>query len=282
MKVPGPWIGYYDVTCVVNADLNNDNRDDLILCNGKGQVNIFIQRVNGTFRRMSLPPSANLDRWRNVRMGRIIRKKRPSMVVTGDTKEGGHFVHVFQPIPGPRCYDFEKPSYSASLPHAAPDLEILDVNSDGLNDVYIVQNDESSGYCATKQQQMRQYWNGTAEKKSNPKAWVPPVDAAVDILLVREGGAGVAFREVAMNRDLRGCGTFARRFKPKGSSSPQLVLGNGDASHPGYHYQLEWNPPQTAEHSSDPASFSDTEREVPSSPPTLPENQTNLTNRVRN
>lgn len=72
-----------------------------------------------------------------------------------------------------------------------------------------------------------------------PKEWVPPIDTAKNVLLVRQRTTkGVRFRQVQMNHKLRGCGGTVRKFRVDGKT--QLVVAKGRWVHAGYHYLLDW------------------------------------------
>jgi len=119
-------------------------------------------------------------------------------------------------------------------------LELIDVNNDGILDIYIVQKDENSKYCSTSTGgEVVDFWgNGVAP----PNGWQAPNDKANDIVLLGKavvaGGEriGTTFTPIRMQHRLPGCGYKVEKFTPR-----KLVLAQGDPSHPGTQVLLEWD-----------------------------------------
>lgn len=66
-------------------------------------------------------------------------------------------------------FDFAEPAYILDLDYAAPDLEVLDDNSDERPDIYVVQTDEENGnYCGPGDGSM--WWGPYAWSPAN---WTP-------------------------------------------------------------------------------------------------------------
>lgn len=115
-------------------------------------------------------------------------------------------------------------------------MEVLDINRDGILDVYISQADETKGYCGAKRSGVNKYY---PNKGMFPWVdWTPPVDEARDILLVGRKGKKLSFRKVMMNFKGRGCGNWVKKF---GNDDQTLLVPKGRVIHAGYTYLLQWN-----------------------------------------
>lgn len=95
-------------------------------------------------------------------------------------------------------------------------MEVLDVNGDGMKDIYV--------------NQMNQQDCGKSKG-------VPTIDRARDLLFVgilKDGKK--TWEPVRMDSQLRGCGGFMEKF----GNETTMVLANGNHEHTGYHYILKW------------------------------------------
>jgi len=271
-EVRGPWISHFYANCAVVADVNRDGLDDLILCDKKGPAKIFIQNSKGFFRKLNLPVNnPNVMEWRNVRVGPVLHRGRlPDIVVAGIGTSGT--ISIYKGIAKSPFYDFSKPAYVFRTPYATPDVEILvcfagliarllvkkkrsrdlpmfiivlslspfrfvvqDVNGDKNLDIYVVQANEKSGYCAAQSKELVQkYFGGRVNPPGN---WMPPIDTAADLLLVGGKYNGkLGFRKIKMDHRRPGCGGIVRRY----GSSKRLLLAQGRPIHLGHNLLLEW------------------------------------------
>ena len=242
-EIAGPWVDYgFIPVCVVAGDVNSDGIDDLIACGDTRRKNdgsrIYIQDHAGDWRAVSdrhLELShANAHGWRNVRIVDINKDGLNDLAVVGEAKNGKHYLRIFkgirsdadEPANGYAApwIRFDQPVFEADLDYASPDLEFFDFNADGILDLYVVQVDESHGYCA-----------GNADKS----LWglTPPRDTAPDLLF--QGRGDFEFHDpIYMTHSLPGCGNIVERFG--GGYAQALVLAQGTRSRPGYNVLLTW------------------------------------------
>src|SRR5690606_36542357 len=113
------------------------------------------------------------------------------------------YLRIYAGNPGQSfLFDFKKPIYEYYPPFEAVDVSIVDANSDGIYDLYLVQNDQSPGtYCAPRFKP-RNWWEGGAQP---PTEYVPPTDLAQDILLVGSEDAPY-YTPFRLEHTLPGCG----------------------------------------------------------------------------
>jgi hypothetical protein len=158
------------------------------------------------------------------------------------------FVRIYSGIQDYPHFDFSVPYFERTMPYGTPDVEILDVNSDGIADIYVVQADEMTPrtYCAGTFQN-RDWW---AEGNQPPRAFVPPHDLAPDLLLVGKIKSSMAasssnsesdsssspYTEVFMNHSKPGCGFFTELF----GNNHTMILGQGTNNRPGHSLLLQW------------------------------------------
>jgi len=250
-----PWtLREYPVNAVVVGDVNADGADDLIVMEREGNAQMYVQnKKTGKWGRPGLVSLVSrpkmLKDWRNARVGFVTRQQLPDLVVVtgswldvqnsgnGGVPRDGYWLRIFQGTKDPPYFQFDKPYYSLQLPYAAPDIELVDANQDGMPDIYVLQTDETRGYCAARKGDQAEYWGG---KSPNPPVqWTPPLDAAPDFLLLgAEGMNGrVGFRKVLINYRGNGCGNIAERF----GGNTTLLVSRGRQLHNGYTYLLKWN-----------------------------------------
>lgn len=242
-ELSGPWVNYgFSPECVVVGDINSDGLDDLIACEGNrrkdGGSRIYIQDKGGDWHIASNSEldlsQSNARNWRNVRVVDLNNDGLNDLAVVADDRRGKHYVRIFAGIRsnsekfprkrGTPWIRFDKPVFEATMNYTSPDLEFFDFDSDGLKDLYVVQVNESKGYCA-----------GKARRQSSNA--VPPPDNAPDVLF--RGRGDFKFHEpVYMTHRLPGCGYMVERFGDE--SARALVLAQGSRSRPGYNVLLTW------------------------------------------
>lgn len=236
-EINGPFNLYSNVDCLVAADINGDGMDDLLVCNKRNPAFIFTQSSTGSWTRVGLGSQGHLIDWQNLRVADMDGDGLVDLLVVG---WGQHSVfRVFQGISTSPYFNFNNPIFQENLDYFAADLEVLDVNSDGLPDVYIVMDDRSTKgtYCAAKNRgQPNAFWGYGA----NPlPGWVPPNDQAPDILYIGSTDVGLSQgKKLVMEHSLPGCGFYAERF----GDGQSMVLGQGNTNHAGHNFMLQWTP----------------------------------------
>lgn len=253
IEFPGPWTNsLYYATCAVTADINGDGLDDLIVCNKKGKSRMYIQTQGGVFRQMNIPSNEYTNAgsyWRNVRFEYLTNntvRHKYLVVVEGtslpsdkatSSSDSEYYVRLYRGRNKAPYFNFNKPYYSKRLPYGTYDVEVLDVNNDGVGDLYISQSDEFSGYCSLRGPDAI-VWKGGP---TPPPAWIPPYDkAAADILLmgiIKEKDNQLSFLMHEMDFRTRGCSSLVKRF----GNMQTLALAGGRHIHEGYNYLLEWD-----------------------------------------
>jgi hypothetical protein len=237
-EVRGPWIDYFGASCAISADFSHDKLDDLIICNDDGYPMLVEQpRGNGNWREHSTPKEEWMLNWANARVAEVTGDNIPDLIVTtgglrlGEGEWGPAILYIFKGIRSKPYFDFRAPHYEQKLKYAAPDLEIMDVNEDGLPDIYVVQVDMESGYCADYPNDL---WGGGSQP---PDDFVPPVDRANDLLFMGTRNSGKqAFRRKNMRHAYPGCGWLVQKF----GDDKTMVLAQGNNGHPGHNMVLKW------------------------------------------
>lgn len=246
-QVLGPWGRYTEATCLHKVDLNQDGKDDVLMCQDGAVGRVYLQNGDGSFTQVRWAGKHTMD-WRNARIADVTGDGIHDLIVVGDT--GKHpnkptsYVRVFQGTGVDPFFDFSKSGiwYEREMPYATPDLEILDVNHDGIADIYVIQTDEDDEgtYCGRFFDKV-DWWGSTIPQP--PSSFVPPQDEAQDLLLVGTGkyestDFADKFDEVWMDHAVNGCGSF---IEPFGNSYTMLV-NHGTMSRPGYGVLLQWYP----------------------------------------
>lgn len=172
------------------ADFNNDGLDDMIMCNLGASAMIFVQNKDETFSSIPLT-GTGAKNWRNAHVANVTGDGILDMIVT----TGYRWNPAVQELKlivlkgsGMTAPFFEAtPYYEGLLKYAAPNVEILDVNDDGLLDIYVVQTDEltnnTHSYCGGGSFDFVA-WTGSPGPYPSNKSFVPPLDYAQDILLI--------------------------------------------------------------------------------------------------
>ena len=251
--VPGPWQVETNSSCAITVDINGDGLDDLIVCNRGGSLRatarLYQQTRNGGFLPNPWGGTFNMVDWRNARVGDF----NGDGILDLATVAGGHegsFLRVFRGIRRRPWFDFRQSAiwYQRPLPFAAPDLEVLDFNRDGIMDLYIVQTDErrfdgrgrlrQRAYCANKFNPQAWWPKNQTSPMTPPNNFVPPPDIAPDLQLIsrpRSNNFGGRFQEIRMNHRLPGCGCFVKKFNDR-----SIVLASGGFDRPGHQYLLQF------------------------------------------
>lgn len=238
-NVPGPWNRHAKVVQISVADWNEDGRDDLIVMHTNNETMFFEQEQNGTFKELKYTNNYRTNRLRSARVADVDLDGLPDLIVTASgfrSKSRQWFdpsLSVFKGINSPERFNFSSFYFRASFPFEAPDVEILDVNSDGLPDIYVVLRDESKDkFCGQRMpEEIRPF---------PPDNWTAPLDIAKDWLFIGKGfkvNKTERFESVEMDHMLPGCGFVARLF----GNNKTMILANGDEGHVGSNAILKWS-----------------------------------------
>ena len=231
----GPWKKVQsEVICAVAADITGNGVDDLILCQEPGLPMILLQGIHGAWRKLPFSVTWATSQWRNVKLADVTGDGRLDLMAVDKGSDGSR-LWIFRGIAKSPYFDFDNPWYKTELPFAAPDVDLLDVNGDGLMDVYVVQTNEANGYC--RDGRPNHYWGNTVQPDPS---WIPPLDIGRDVLFLQKARpkqtAANRFWPLKMKFQKRGCGNLAIQF----GSRRRLILGNGNLAHPGHHMFLHW------------------------------------------
>jgi len=232
--VPGPWVRHTYANCLQIVDINQDGLDDILMCNGHGKpAFIFLQGADSSWSRLDIRMYGWMARdWSNARVADVTGDGVPDLIVVGTVPDSVvSYIRIFKGSSQEPYLKLNAGSlvYEKILDYRAPDLEVLDINSDGVADIYVVQYDNSYGkYCSRSWDKP---WNGP-----QPDAdYIPPVDEAPDLLLV--GSAPVlGFTEVVMDHAEPGCGTLVELF----GNNRTMILAQGDFDQVGHNLLLQW------------------------------------------
>ncbi|GKY98655.1 hypothetical protein MPSEU_000821900 [Mayamaea pseudoterrestris] len=229
-----PWKVISDAIAAIAVDITGNGVDDLILCHRPLPPAIYTQTLSGRWKMLKLSELSATARWSNVRVADVTGDGRLDLIAVNEDAQASTLL-VFQGREKAPYFDFYTPWYQATLPFAAPDLEIIDVDNNGRPDIYVVQNQlDGTNYCFGEDANSQ--WGGTIQPDAS---WVPPVSKAQDILFVGRAPTDKPkkrFQQVTMQFKRYGCGGTAIRF----GSDQRLILGNGNMGHPGFHSFLEW------------------------------------------
>jgi len=97
---------------------------------------MYVQSQQGKFSKVEIPGRVKIGNWRNVRIGHLTANtnRQDLVVVEGRGKETAK-LKIYAGVKKPPYFLFKKPYYTLLLPFQAPDIEIADVNGDGINDI---------------------------------------------------------------------------------------------------------------------------------------------------
>lgn len=238
-EVLGPWNKPAKAKKLAVVDWNQDGRDDLIVMHHRNWTMFFEQEEGGTFRMLNMPRNYRTNRIISATVADVDMDGIPDLIVTTDryrkrVKEWNPpALKIFKGIDSPQRFNFSDFYFRATLPFSAPDVEVLDVNGDGIPDIYVVltDTDTQDGYCG-----------GPAPwriKPYPPADWVAPLDEARDVLFIGKGyqeNLEDRFVSVIMEHTLPGCGFLVEQY----GNNKTLLLANGDEGHPGTNVLLQW------------------------------------------
>lgn len=237
-EVLGPWNKHAKARQLSVVDWNQDGRDDIIVMHNRNWTMFFEQEEGGTFREIVYPRSYMNNRIRSARVADVDLDGIPDLIVTtarfkNMAKEWQPpTLKIFKGIDSPDRFDFSGFYFRMFLPFSAPDIEVLDVNSDGIPDIYVVlQDDAKESFCGHQMP-----WR---LKPYPPPNWTAPLDVARDFLLLGKGfqtNEADRFEKVVMDHTLPGCGFIAKIF----GNNKTMILANGDEGHPGSNAILSW------------------------------------------
>lgn len=237
--VRGDWQRFTNASCAISVDINQDGREDLIVCNEKIAGLIYIQFPGGW--RRTIPPQPGMNNWRAAAVADFSGDGIPDLAVTYHD-ENASYLRIFRGQPEYPYFEFIANAwYQRTLPFAAPDIEAIDANGDGLMDLYVVQADERripNNYCGGILDPT-DWWSGGPSRIMPPASFTPPPDQAPDLLLLRNQNQGAPkeqrMLEVQMQHAEPGCGYFVKKFNDR-----SLVLAQGGFVRPGHQLLLEW------------------------------------------
>lgn len=158
-EVKGPWTTLFEASCAVAGDLNGDGRDDLIVCDQYGKALVVRQKAGAKWSKIWIPNTSYMRNWRNARIIDVTGDGVKDVVVVQDASPARLLIFKGRRGKPFNSIDFRRPYFSASLPHAAPDVEAIDANGDGIVDLYVVQTNEKSGYCGPGD--ANRWWGGS-------------------------------------------------------------------------------------------------------------------------
>lgn len=242
---PRPWAKETSASSLKVADINKDGLDDIIVCNHDVPADIYIQNKRGGFD--SLDMSDVKDVWRNVRVADMDNDGINDLVVVGSgAVRNPKFRHgrksYVQVFKGTRNYPFFNFTsiagtyFKKEIRNSTPDVEIVDFNRDGINDMYVLQTDEKSfgSYClGSKQFNRSNFWS--PEMKHPPEGWVPPLNKAKDLLFVGRLDE-MKFSKKTIKIPKVGCGTRVQTF----GNNHTLVLSQAQVQRQGQTFLLQW------------------------------------------
>jgi len=219
------------------VDVNNDGLDDLILCYKNKPAEMYVQGAT-SWRRIRLPGrNAAVKNWASVRVG--ILNGRRSLVAVGAESENSRLL-IFRSMSQAPYFYFPKPLYACRCPVATPDVEIIDVNGDGRNDLYVLQQTKTKGYCKSASE-ANTFLPASVDTSvvgrlmEIPDSFHPPKDRAQDVLLIATRRKNLPFRKLAVRCRFRGCGTLVQKLGAR-----SLVRAGGAFYQWGDNYLLRW------------------------------------------
>jgi len=142
--------------------------------------------------------------------------------------------------------DFPVKSRRYTMHHYVRDIRVLDVNGDGLMDIYVSQSrNDRNEYCDThvkggyptvqKEYGIKPYGDYNQEVFN----FEPPIDEMADVLFIqkeRDGTKYPRYKRHELKLGLRGC---AGVLKPYGEQ--KLAVSYSFLQWPGYQYLLDWS-----------------------------------------
>ena len=235
--VNGTWSKrHYHARQTVTTDYNRDRRDDVFVLRKKYGPVIFRQPgLASNPWKVNRPPKGHRGNWQRLVASDVTGDGVADLVVVKKIYKAGQKIIVYEGTPNRARHGFnftDPPYYEKGGYRRVQDIEVLDVNGDGISDIYIVRDGEN-GYCnILKSTRMELFYGGEAVP---PDGFVPPNDTRSDILLVGTGDANNPFVEVVLNHQYPGCGYRAKKF-----GDGKLFLSQGSDHTFGYSLLLEW------------------------------------------
>eukprot|EP00978_Attheya_sp_CCMP212_P029299 scaffold103624_cov56-Attheya_sp.AAC.2 len=236
-EVTGPWELYFEASCVVVADFDDNGTDDILFCNQRGGAMMFTQDTDGSWTNAVLATSnrakRNTKHWRKTRVEDVTNDGIPDLIVVG--WRSPWYVRVFKGIPKPPFFDLRQPYFERIMEYPTPDVEVLDMNGDGFKDIYVIQTDEENenGYCG---EDFKKQKRNFPEWLSSPD-FVPPLDNANDLLLIGTPNFKTPL-EIPMDHSEPGCGFMVTKFGDR-----TLALAQGTRQRLGHNLLLHWSEP---------------------------------------
>lgn len=249
-EVEGPWIKHTNSSFCQSVDFNRDGLEDVFIGNRQDYPLVYLQQPpdesgKTTWEEVFWDTTRRQRNWRTARVADFTGDGIPDLLVVNFGHRG--YLRVFVGIPEAPFFDFTgRLYYHTSLPYAAPDVEVFDVNGDGLLDFYVVQSDESThdaeglphvaSYCGGKF--VHHDWWHPFFGNQPPSDFIPPNDTAPDFLFINKGSEmdrPDRFEKLKMEHSMPGCGNLVRPFGDK-----KLLLTQGGFVRPGHQLMLEW------------------------------------------
>ncbi|UHD14505.1 FG-GAP repeat domain-containing protein [Thiocapsa bogorovii] len=231
----GPWVLEYKVSFALAADISHDGIADLVVGDENGSARFFIQSGDMRWRAINLGDMRKTTtKWNNARVADVTNDGVADLIVVGSThsKRAEPYLRIYAGNPDlPYLFDFDNPVFEYRPKFDAVDLAVLDVNRDGLLDVYVVQNDQSKGtYCGPRFNP-RDWWGRGPQP---PKVFVPPIDKAQDLLFLGESVSS-SYTPLRLEHAFPGCGGIVEEW-----NQHSLILAQGNFAKPGDNLLLEW------------------------------------------
>ena len=237
--VYGPWVRYTNAQCLEIVDINQDGLDDIIICNKDRYAFIFLQDAAGGWSRLEINKFGwYATDWSNARVADVTGDGVNDLIVVGRLQRSTiSYVRIFKGMKEPPYYYLDSRSlvYQRISNYSTPDLEILDVNGDGVADIYLVQTDTKTigSYCYTGSDTDLQ--GGKLQPAQQTE--FTHLDLAPDLLLVGSlAGPSLSFTEVPMEHAEPGCGYKVDLF----GNNHTMILAQGDFFHRGHNLLLQW------------------------------------------
>jgi len=237
LKKGSPWrTHYYRSKGVITADYNRDGRDDIIQTHDELGAVVYLQRRGGGFKMKPIPIDAT-GIVTSIAIADVTGDGISDIIVSKRYRLGRGpeaEVLIYQGNPNGEGYLFDTPYYRLEqIEGVVKDVEVLDVNDDGIADIYVVIMGMTD-YCKSFPAKIREdYYRG---ERTPPEGFVPPVDEGKDILLRGTGNSSDPFERIDMDHAFPGCGEKAEKF----GDNKTLVLLQSSQGQYGYTLLLKW------------------------------------------
>jgi len=234
-EVDGPWIRHTRAECLRVVDVNQDGIDDLLMCDDRPSNPIYLQNSDTTWSEIKLRGSRRSRGWLDARIADVTGDGIVDLVVVGEWKKR-NYLRVFKGMGVAPFFDIENRSgmiYQSFFPHLPSAIEVVDINSDGIYDIYVVQvDDETEGsYC--KEPFIKDNWRGN----NGQGGIVAGPDLGKDFLFVGDPSSpGSKYQKIEMQHEEPGCGSLVEQF----GSNRTLLLAQGTMERWGNNLLLQW------------------------------------------